>query len=47
MSEIQKMAQFLGSRAQQDSVMALNKWSGGSELEVGAGGGTGGAHYDG
>ena len=39
MSEIQKMAQFLGSRAQQDSVMALNKWSGGSELEVGAGGG--------
>ena len=34
-----KMTQFLGSRAQQDSVMALNKWSGGSELEVGAGGG--------
>ena len=33
------MTQFLGSRAQQDSVMALNKWSGGSELEVGAGGG--------
>ena len=28
-------------------IMVLSKWSAGSELEVGAGGGTGGAHYDG
>ena len=28
-------------------MMVVSKWSAGSELEVGAGGGTGGAHYDG